>query len=73
MWCDLRCWSHWRSWEEKKTREEIRRTQRDVDALFRKLEKADDEKVTNLPRVANEHRNAETSHLPGFCFSNFVM
>ncbi len=68
MWCDVRCWSHWRSWEEKKTREEIRRTQRDVDALFCKLQKADEKKVTNLRPVANEHRKAGNSHLPGFFF-----
>ncbi len=42
----------------------------DVDALFCKLEKADEEKVTNLPPVANEDKMAENSHLPGFCFSN---
>ncbi len=52
---------------EKKTREEIR-TQRDVDALFCKLQKADEKKVTNLRPVANEHRKAENSHLPGFFF-----
>jgi hypothetical protein len=38
-----------------------------VDALFCKLE-PDEKKVTNLPPVANEHRKAENSHLPGIFF-----